>query len=270
MNRTDAPAKQSVPFGVNGQREAILPTTPAGDNTASYDVGFPPITMILKSAGGLPPKGQDINQILFELSSLGRWASTGALNTFDASFASSIGGYPAGSYVLGDDLKTVYRCTLNGNSANPNSVTTGWAKVAQDIADILSLGTAAYRNIGTGTNQIPDMSSWTSGGYSNSTIDFAYWRKFPDGTIVQSGCYSTGTSGANIFYPTPFPSRFDSVTVAPTGNLASANMPSVGIALAPSAGTKLTTFTATGYATSTTSGTSSLTNIIFYWTAVGR
>lgn len=149
MNRTDAPAKQPKPFGVNGQREAILPTTPSGDNTASYESGFPPITMILKSAGGLPPKGQDMNQILFELSSLGRWSSTGALNTYDSAFATAIGGYPAGSFVLGDDLKTVYRCTTDGNTDNPNSITTGWAKVASDIADILSLGSAAYLDVGT-------------------------------------------------------------------------------------------------------------------------
>lgn len=215
MNRTDAPAKQAVPFGVNGQREAILPTTPAGDNTASYDVGFPPITMILKSAGGLPPKGQDINQILFELSSLGRWASAGALNTFDAAFASSIGGYPAGSYVLGDDLKTVYRCTLNGNSANPNGVTTGWAKVAQDIADILSLGTAAYRNVGAGTNQIPDMSSFTSGNN---------WCRYPDGTIFQRGISVAGAIGSPTFinFPIAFTSYSTVQIVVSYDNAASA------------------------------------------------
>jgi hypothetical protein len=73
MNRTDAPKKQPVPFSVNGPREDLLSTTPAGSNQASYDVGFPAITMLLKSAGGLPPKGQDMNQILYELSSIGRW-----------------------------------------------------------------------------------------------------------------------------------------------------------------------------------------------------
>jgi hypothetical protein len=80
MNRTDAPKKQPVPFSVNGPREDLLSTTPAGSNQASYDVGFPAITMLLKSAGGLPPKGQDMNQILYELSSIGRWFSAGALN----------------------------------------------------------------------------------------------------------------------------------------------------------------------------------------------
>ncbi|EPY2885285.1 gp53-like domain-containing protein [Salmonella enterica subsp. enterica serovar Ouakam] len=126
MNRTDAPKKQPVPFGINGSREDLLATTPAGDNQASYDAGFPPVTMILKSAGGLPPKGQDMNQILYELSALSRWASSGALNSFDLAFATAIGGYPKGSLLLGDDGTTIYRSTIDANTNNPNSVPTGW------------------------------------------------------------------------------------------------------------------------------------------------
>lgn len=126
MNRTDAPAKQGKPFGINGPREPLLPTTPAGDNTASYDQGFPPITMTLKSAGGLPPKGQDMNQILYELSSLARWASAGALNTFDSSFSTAIGGYPSYALILSDDGNTIYVNTVNGNTTNPNTGGSGW------------------------------------------------------------------------------------------------------------------------------------------------
>mgnify|MGYP000881506672 CR=1 FL=1 len=200
MNRTDAPQKQAVPFALNGQREAILSETPPGDNRASYKDGFPPITMTLKSAGGLPPKGQDMNQILYELSGLARWTSTGALNTFDASFASSIGGYPSGAYVLGDDLKTVYRCTTNGNTGNPNITTTGWAKLAQDVADILQLGSAAFRSVGTGTNQIPDMNSFVSSFVQNG------YFKLPGGLIIQWGEVTTSTTAtAPANFAIPFP-----------------------------------------------------------------
>lgn len=209
MNRTDSPKKQPIVFGVNGPREDLPDTTPSGDNTASYNSGFPPITMTLKSAGGLPPKGQDMNQILFELSGLARWTSTGALNTFDASFASAIGGYPSGAYVLGDDLKTIYRCTTNGNTANPNTVTTGWAKTAQDVADILQLGTAAYRNVGTGTNQIPDMSSFVSLFAQNG------YFKFPGGLIIQ-WFQATGSTTATVpvNFPIPYPNALLATSLA--------------------------------------------------------
>lgn len=149
MKLSDIPAKQAVPFGVNGQREALLPTTPAGDNKASYNNGFPPVTMILKSAGGVPPKGQDMNQILFELSSLCRWFSAGGAIKFDSDFCTAIGGYPIGSYIMGDDNKTVYRCTKDDNTNNPNSSSTGWVTAASDIASILQLKNAAYCDIGT-------------------------------------------------------------------------------------------------------------------------
>ena len=210
MNRTDSPAKQAKPFGVNGQREPLLPTTPAGDNTASYDLGFPPITMILKSAGGLPPKGQDMNQILYELSSLCRWFSAGAMNTYDSAFATAIGGYPAGSFVLGDDLKTVYRCTTNGNTTNPNSVTTGWAKQADDINQILQLGDASGRNVGNSQSyEIPDMSYFPLTGFGSDNL----LVKLPNGLIAQvfrRDLPNSTTIGIpqtiSVSYPTPFPS----------------------------------------------------------------
>lgn len=126
MNRTDAPTKQPKPFGINGPREPILATTPAGDNTASYDVGFPSITMTLKSAGGLPPKGQDMNQILYELSSLSRWFSAGAFNTFDATFSTAIGGYPSGSVVISDNGSKLYVNRIDSNTSNPNASGAGW------------------------------------------------------------------------------------------------------------------------------------------------
>lgn len=139
MNRTDAPKKQPIPFAVNGHRENLLNTTPAGDNTASYNNGFPPVTMILKAAGGLPPKGQDMNQILFELSSLSRWFSAGTLNGFDSTFASSISGYPKGSVLLSDDGLTIYISTTDGNTSNPNTGGSGW----KTLVDYLGLNSGA-------------------------------------------------------------------------------------------------------------------------------
>ncbi|WP_196229101.1 phage tail protein [Dickeya zeae] len=161
MNRTDAPKKQPVPFGINGSREDLLATTPAGDNQASYDVGFPPVTMILKSAGGRPPKGQDMNQILFELSAIGRWLSAGSLNTFDATFATAIAGYPKGAVLLSDDGTTIYVSTADANTNNPNSVSTGWLNLLSFLGGapssspaLTGVPTAPTAATGTSTTQI--------------------------------------------------------------------------------------------------------------------
>jgi len=151
MNRTDAPKKQPVPFAINGPREDLLSTTPAGSNQASYDVGFPAITMLLKSAGGLPPKGQDMNQILYELCSIGRWFSAGALNAFDAAFSTSIGGYPKGAVLISDNGSKIFVSTTDGNTNNPNSVTTGWL----DLLSYLSSGLASLAGLTGAADTLP-------------------------------------------------------------------------------------------------------------------
>ncbi|EFO3506441.1 TPA: phage tail protein [Escherichia coli] len=63
----------------------------------------------------------------------------------------------------------------------------------------VGLGEAAKRNVGTGENQIPDMSSYASG---------SGWRKMPDGSIEQWGRISFpdehGPVSANVSFPIPF------------------------------------------------------------------
>lgn len=54
--------------------------------------------------------------------------------------------------------------------------------------NISAVGTAASRNVGTGSGQIPDMSSWSYSGIDRG------WRKGPDGFIVQWG-YDVAASG---------------------------------------------------------------------------
>lgn len=196
MNRTDAPKKQPVPFGVNGPREDLLPTTPAGDNTASYDAGFPPVTMILKSAGGLPPKGQDMNQILFELSSICRWFTAGALNEFDATFASSIGGYPKASVLVGDDGATIYISTIDANSNNPNSVTTGWLNLSKITAIAALSG---------GANKLP----YFSGANTAAQTDFTdVGRSVVAQTSIANLLTYLGLGGGSalpVGVPVPYP-----------------------------------------------------------------
>lgn len=206
MNRTDEPKKQPVVFGVNGQRETLLLTTPAGDNTASYDAGFPPVTMILKAAGGLPPKGQDMNQILFELSALGRWFSAGAIAGYDATFSTAIGGYPKGAEVVGSDGTTRYLNTVDANTTNPNTggagwfnLTSGYLQTANNLSDLtnitiartsLGLGSAAQRAVGTGTDQIPDMNS-----FSYTVVGPGAVIRLPGGIIIQQGQLTTDANG---------------------------------------------------------------------------
>lgn len=64
-------------------------------------------------------------------------------------------------------------------------------------SDISGLGTAATKNVGTGSGQIPDMSSFTSG---------TGWASLPGGTIIQWGIAASGQIGdpQTINFPVPF------------------------------------------------------------------
>ena len=56
-----------VPFCNSGNKASIpvdAPTTPDEANYASYEAGFPTITMIPTEANGIPPRGVDFNGIL--------------------------------------------------------------------------------------------------------------------------------------------------------------------------------------------------------------
>ncbi|WP_459176989.1 hypothetical protein [Ewingella americana] len=206
MNITDAPKKQPVPFGVNGQRENLLPTTPAGDNTASYDAGFPPVTMILKAAGGLPPKGQDMNQILFELSSIARWFSAGGGNQFDNAFSTAVSGYPIGAVILASDSSGYWISTTNGNTNNPENTTsalTGWIPFAQ--SGFTAITGLASSNVTLTTLQAAKPRITLAGTLtSNINLIFPAWAK--DWTIFNSctGSFSVickTASGTGVTVP---------------------------------------------------------------------
>ena len=71
-----------------------------------------------------------------------------------------------------------------------------------DAAGVLSdlgLGEAAKRDVGTGTNQIPDMSKWTS-----LKADYG-WRLTPDGFLEQWGRGNYGNGDGDFVIP--FPNR---------------------------------------------------------------
>lgn len=152
MKSTDAPSKQAVPFGSNGPREAITATTPSGSNQASYDQGFPPITMTLKSAGGLPPKGQDMNQILFEQSSFNRYFAAGGGYVYDSAFSTAVGGYPSGALIPFSDSTGYWLNTVDGNTINPENTTsalTGWVPAASAGFCVLSGLSSSGVSVGT-------------------------------------------------------------------------------------------------------------------------
>lgn len=88
-----------------------------------------------------------------------------------------------------------------GNSSTRNVGTTNGTVMAGDDSRVSTLKTAAYKDIGTGAGQVPDMSSFVSNKSVNGRMEL------PGGIIRQWGVIQVpGNATTEFNFPVPFPS----------------------------------------------------------------
>ncbi|WP_263987015.1 hypothetical protein [Pseudomonas sp. HS-18] len=128
MQASNAPGKIQKPFADNGDKQAIPVASQIGvaDGRASYTDGFPPLTRTPIVAGGVPPFGTDMNGVLNAITAILQWQSAGGTFKFDAAFATAIGGYPKGANLQKADGSGTWLCTVENNTANPDTGGAGW------------------------------------------------------------------------------------------------------------------------------------------------
>ncbi|WP_191938659.1 hypothetical protein IFU37_008775 [Pantoea agglomerans] len=287
MQNSSQPKLISVPFSDSGSKQDIPNASQIGINAgrASYADGFPPLTRTPLAAGGVPPFGTDFNGIFNDITSAVRWSQSGAGYPYNASFSTSISGYPKGARIPNSTYDGFWLNTTEGNSSSPESSDaslTGWVpaenygitivsglsgssltlsslqaakerlvlsgaltaninlivpawrktwtiinnctgnfsvtiktqsgsgvsipssttrRVYGDGANIaFDLGSAAFRDVGIGTNQIPDVSSFVYGVNGNGA-----YRTMP-GTFQL--CRNLVTVPSNSTYTWTFPLAF--------------------------------------------------------------
>jgi len=122
------PTQISVPFSSNGVKNTI-PETATGSNLASMQEGFPVITMTDVDQGGMPPQGQDMNGILFDVTTAIQYQQAGGLFPYDATFAQAIDGYPLGALLTAADGSCLYQNTVSGNVSDPDNGGQGWSQI---------------------------------------------------------------------------------------------------------------------------------------------
>jgi hypothetical protein len=124
-------------FAINGDKNTIpvdsqIPTTPGA---ASYNDGFPPLTMTPITSGGIPPAGKDMNGILFDISAHVAWLQAGGFYVFAQEVADA-GGYPD-TAVLRSAVNP-YLWFMNtggdGNTNDPDVNPAGWSPFAPAVA----------------------------------------------------------------------------------------------------------------------------------------
>jgi hypothetical protein len=127
MQAVSVPTKLPKVWGQNADDPFIRPIpidSQIGINAgfASFNDGFPPLTMTPIAAGGVPPFGQDMNGILNMITLIQQWQQAGMGWTFDGTFAAAIGGYPKGAL-----LNTAivpgkqWMSTVDNNLSDPDS-----------------------------------------------------------------------------------------------------------------------------------------------------
>lgn len=135
MNSSDIPSRIVKSFGVNGLKNTIpvdSSTSTDSNGVATFDKGFPAITMQPLSAGGIPPSGKDMNGALFAVSAQQQWFNAGMTYPFNQSFSDAVSGYPKGA-IVPSSLYTGQWLNLNeSNGTPPESPTgsnTGWVPI---------------------------------------------------------------------------------------------------------------------------------------------
>lgn len=104
----------------------LIPETTADPERASLDLGFPPQTMQPVIAGGTPPFGQDMNGILFMISSHTVYQQTGQPYYYNATLAAKIGGYGVGTILGMQDGAGFWINRTAANLTDPDAGGAGW------------------------------------------------------------------------------------------------------------------------------------------------
>jgi len=149
----------STPFAQEGEKTEIQNVTGEFDNSATYRLGFPPLTMQSIRSGGKPPKGTDFNGVLFDITENISFLCKGGRYQYNAGLSTLIGGYPEGSNLLLDDNVTEVVSTVAGNQNDPNTDMTGWVLKPNktstvDVLDASGLNQAQINALKTNNSEV--------------------------------------------------------------------------------------------------------------------
>jgi len=139
MKAIAIPTKFPIPFASSAAPDFInpIPTTTPNPNIASLELGFPPANATDVAAGGVPPNVKDENGILNQVTAWCQWVAAGGAPMFyDASFQTTIAGYPQGAVVMSSALGNSWQSTVDDNLTNPDDPNTsaGWVGLTNGIA----------------------------------------------------------------------------------------------------------------------------------------
>lgn len=210
------PKLLKTPFAIDaaeGFRTDIQESTGAAPNSATYQVGFPPVTMQSIASNGMPPKGSDLNGVLYDITDNLVFLTQGGGYGFDSAYATSIGGYPLNARLRlanGDIVKSI----ISGNTNDPNVDTTGWFLIGSDkvstvesVADLSGLQawdgrtvrTKSYRN-GLGKGGALYIYDSTKASINNNVTIINGWVLQDKISVYRAGGYGDGVTDDTTYF----------------------------------------------------------------------
>lgn len=124
-----------IPFASDalpGYVDSIPDTLPPGSDpqNASWENGFPPVTMTPLAAGGIPPRGQSFNGVLKAISEHTAYVGGGGQYTWSNEYVAKNGGYPKGAMLASVGYDGYWQNTVDLNASNPDSGGAGWIQLS--------------------------------------------------------------------------------------------------------------------------------------------
>lgn len=134
MQTSDIPVRMPTPFAASagGAYTHVVPIPSqigTTDGAASFTTGFPPLTFLPESAGGVPPFGQDMNGLFNAITAWNRWQQAGAPVIYNTAFATAINGYPKGAILAGTGSTPFgyfWVSTADNNTTDPDAGGANW------------------------------------------------------------------------------------------------------------------------------------------------
>lgn len=115
-----------TPFGKDAQPgtidpipDAKLPSDPP--QKATWTTGFPLVTMTPLPAGGIPPRGQDVNGVLKAISEHTVFVGGGGQYKWTQGYVTKNGGYSKGDVIQSNDGLNSYVSLIDSNAVNFNT-----------------------------------------------------------------------------------------------------------------------------------------------------
>lgn len=178
------PTQITVPFANSGLKNSI-PETSTGSNLASMQEGFPVITMTDVDQGGMPPQGQDMNGILFNVTKAIQYQQAGGLFPYNAAFAQAIDGYPIGALLISADGTKLYRNLLAGNQSNPENGGQNWQDISDiDAAEVTATGSTTPRTLANRFADVVNVKDYGAKGDGRTDDAAAFYAASQEGSVL--------------------------------------------------------------------------------------